>query len=186
MPANLEFRNTDDNNTNKALGWRFGFLPIPEFEVGYSLQVAKVGEDGTEFSNVDSVLQGLDLSYVRESEFLKGFIDLRSEWLWSDVDRADYETEGGRFRNKRRAGYVQAAYRPRYGVPILQNVEPVVRYDMINLPKDAPNNQDKDRWTLGLNYYLNSSTVVKAAYRIDDRNGAEDENAFLLEAAMGF
>lgn len=182
----LSFKNTDDNNNNKAFGFRVGLLPLPELEMGYSLQVARVGENGEDSSEVDSLLQGMDVSYVKDCEILKGAVDARFEWLWSDVDRFDFETEGGPFANNRDAGYAQLAYRPKWGGPFIEKLEPLVRFDLIDQPNRAPNNEDQERWTFGLNYWFTSSTVLKAAYQIDERRNAKDEDAFLIEAAMGF
>ena len=63
---------------------------------------------------------------------------------------------------------------------------------MINNPSGAPaaSGFDEKRWTLGLNYWLGSSTVIKAAYQFGDRRtpgaGRENVNAILFQAAMGF
>lgn len=182
----LSFKNTNDNNNNKAFGLRVGLFPLPDLEVGYSLQVARVGEDGEESSEVDSFLQGMDVSYVKDCEIIKGTVDARFEWLWSDLDRFDFETEGGPFVNNRDAGYLQLAYRPRWGGPFIEKLEPVVRFDLIDQPNQAPNNNDEKRWTFGLNYWFTPSTVLKTAYEIDERRNAKDEEAFLIQAAMGF
>ncbi len=184
----LAFSNTNDNNNNKAFGLRMGALPIPELEVGYSLETSRVGASGSAFSGVDVLLQGVDVSYMRDSKILKGIVDLRSEWVWSDVDMVDYGTSGGRFENERSAWYLQAAYRPsKVSLPLLKKLEPVLRFDKIDQPSFAPSNVDEERWTMGLNYWLTPSTVLKAAYqRSDKKEGSADEDAVLLQASMGF
>jgi len=46
---------------------------------------------------------------------------------------------------------------------------------------------DEQRWTLGLNYWLTPSAVIKAAYEFDDKNGgARDQDAFMMQVAVGF
>ena len=51
----------------------------------------------------------------------------------------------------------------------------------------APEQFDEQRWTLGLNYWLAPSSVVKVAYQFDNRNaGEKDRDAFLAQFAIGF
>ena len=79
------------------------------------------------------------------------------------------------------------AYRPtKLENNILKNLEPVVRYDVIN-QKKTPVGFDERRWTAGLNYWLGPSTVVKAAYEFDHQNAAgQSGDALLLQFAVGF
>lgn len=187
----LHFDNIVDINNNKAVGTRLGFLPIPQLEVGYSFQYARVGED----VKASAYLHSVDLGYVRDSQFLKGVIDVKAQWIWSMVSDVIYDTGSGpfTFRNNRDGGYVQLAYRPsKLNNRFLQNLEGVCRWDMLNQPSGAPAETgfDEQRWTFGLNYWLTPSTVFKAAYQFGDRKtpgtGTESVNAFLLQAAMGF
>jgi hypothetical protein len=184
----LHFDNNIDINNNKAVGGRFGFLPLPELELGYSVQYARVGED----VEAGAWLHSVDLGYVRDSQFLKGVIDLRAQWVWSFVDDVIYDTGSGpfTFNNRRDGGYVQLAYRPSKLNGFVKNLEGVARWDTLNRPSGAPMDTDEDRWTFGLNYWLSPSTVVKAAYQFGERRSGmevnENINAFLIQAAMGF
>jgi hypothetical protein len=188
----LHFNNNQDSDNNKAFGGRVGLLPIPELEVGYSFQYSKVQPD--DFTEVDVVLHAVDVSYVRDSDALGGVIDARFEWVWSNVDDATYDADGSlgfgptRFNNSRDGGYVQLAYRPsKSGNKVIKKLEGVVRYDWLNNPDGAPDSFDQDRYTCGLNYWLTPSTVLKAAYQMDNKsNGATDADAFLVQAAIGF
>jgi len=187
--GNLNFGNFEDGNAGKAVGGRIGFLPIPEVEIGYSFQFAQVDPAG--FEDVDAFLQAVDVSYVKECDWLGGTIDLRFEWVFSDVEDAVLEDEAGDpliFVNERNAGYAQVAYRPtQHNNEFINSLEGVFRFDWADQPEGLEESYDEQRYTVGVNYWLNSSTVIKAAYRFDDRdNGAEDVNAFLLQAAMGF
>lgn len=184
----LKFKNFEDNNYNKAVGGRIGFLPIPQLEVGYGFEVAEVGAAGA-FDGLQAVSHALDLSYVRASELLKGTVDLRAQLVWLDIDNPNVAPLT--FKNNRSGGYVQFAYRPsKLEAPILKNLEGVVRYDWLDLPKEAPNNFDSSNWTLGLNYWLGSHTVLKAAYQFGDRKDPagvkENTDAFLIQVATGF
>ncbi len=190
--GSLKFHNNADSNNNKAFGGRVGFLPIPELEAGYSFMYFQAQPDG--FTNVDVVLHAIDVSYIRDSDALGGVIDARFEWVWSDVDDATYDADGSlgfgptRFNNSRDGGYAQVAYRPsKNGNKVIKKLEGVVRYDWLNNPNGAPESFDEERYTCGLNYWLTPSTVVKAAYQMDNKdNGANDADAFLVQAAIGF
>ncbi len=193
----LEFDNFTDINSNKAVGGRIGFMPLPELEVGYSIQSASVNAPDTSASDADVLLQGVDASYNHDFDLLKGGIDLRAEWVWSRISRLTYDPAGDlgfgpvTFNNRRNGGYVELAYRPyKIKAPIIDKLEAVGRYDRIDTPQDAPGGFDEERWTLGLNYWLGQSTVIKAGYEFGHRdsslNGRENVNSFLLQAAMGF
>ncbi|MBI3462214.1 MAG: hypothetical protein HY000_04020 [Planctomycetes bacterium] len=192
--GNLHFENFEDINNNKAFGGRIGLLLTPELEVGHSFQVARVGPSGTPFSEVDAVLVGLDATYVQDIDWLKGRVDVRHEWIWSDVDDATFDPDGSlgfgpvSFDNRRNGGYVQVAYRPsKVEHHIIKNLEPVVRYDMLHRPAGAPEEFDEQRVTIGLNYWLGPSMVFKVAYQFDDKDsGEEDQDALLFQAALGF
>lgn len=185
--------NTDDNN-NKAIGGRFGLRPMPGLEFGYSFQNGRVIVDG---GTRDVLLQGADFSYVRDSEALRGVIDLRGEWVWSRVSRATYDPTGAAgfgplsFDNRRRGGYLQAAYRPsKLDAEWAKNLEFVARRDALLQPEGPPESTDERRWTFGVNYWLNSSTALKAAYdfgrRTEKGDPSEDTRGIRLQAVMGF
>jgi hypothetical protein len=195
--GSLQFDNFTDIDNNKAIGGRIAFMPIPELEVGYSIQSERVIAPDTSGDHANVLLQGVDASYNHDFDWLKGGIDLRAEWVWSRVSRLTYDPMGDfgfgpvTFDNRRSGGYAQLAYRPyKLKVPIIEKLEAVGRYDRIDTPWGAPGAFDEERWSIGLNYWLGQSTVIKAAYEFGDRrsldNGHENVNSILLQAAMGF
>ena len=201
----LDFENFDDINNNKAFGGRLGFLPLPEVEIGYSFQFSDVTPSGFD-QQADALLQSIDLSYVTESDLLGGLIDLRFEWVFSDVDdvafaaeEGGHEEEGGHaeeeeeheelitFNNERSGGYLQLAFRPtKSDLEFLRNMEFVGRYGWLDLPSGASETFDQDRWTLGVNYWLNPSTVFKIAYEHTQVDGGDDFDAVKAMFAIGF
>jgi hypothetical protein len=186
-PGTLDFDNQIDENDNKALGGRIGWIPFQYLELGYSIQWAKVNPPG--FEGVHALTQALDLSYVRTFHDLKGTIDFRAEWVFSNVDTATFLVNNTptRFNNDRNAGYVQLAYRPNLVESrILRNTEFIVRYDRLNVSKSAPDGGADQRYTFGIDYWLNASTVIKAAYEFDDRQQGTNADAFFLQGAIGF
>jgi hypothetical protein len=186
----LDFDNDANIGGHVAVGGHVGFIPIPELEVGYGIQRSKVGPRD---HAVENVLQSVDFNYVRDSALLKGLINARAQWGWSHVGHFLYDPDGKQgfgplaFNNNRNGGYAQLAYRPTHiDNDIIKNFEPVVRYDRLN-QLHTPVGFDEQRWTLGLNYWLTPSAVIKAAYEFDDKNGgARDQDAFMLQVAVGF
>ena len=113
--GSLNFDNFEDLNQNKALGGRIGFLPISSLEIGYSFQFSEVSS--SDFGqDINALIQGVDVSHVKEYDAIKGMIDVRFEWVFSDVDDAmffdEHEGEFFTFDNTRNGGYAQIAYRP--------------------------------------------------------------------------
>ena len=82
---------------------------------------------------------------------------------------------------------MQLSYRPiRIENDYIKNFEGVFRYDRLN-QLHTPVGFDEQRWTLGLNYWLTPSVVLKLAYEFDDKNGgARDQDAFMMQAVVGF
>jgi hypothetical protein len=189
----LHFENWDDINNNKSVGGRVGFLPIPEIELGFSFNWGRVNPSGSDVGDADALLLGFDVTYVQEVDFLGGLFDVRFEYARSDVDDVTYDPTGAlgfgplTYDNVRDGLYTQVAYRPtKCNIEFLRDFEVVGRYDYLNLPAGAPENEDTQRWSLGVNYWLNPSTVLKLAYENLDVEGAPSTNTFLAMFAIGF
>ena len=189
----LDFNSYTDNNDNKAVGGRVGFLPIPGVEVGYGFETSKPGFQGTAFSRVQALVQSVDLQITRDSDLLKGRINLFAQYAWSHVDHAIYDPDGSLgfgplpLTAKRDGGYAELAYRPtKLDNDFLRNLEMIFRWDHLSRDPSGLGDPEETRYTLGLNYWLSPSTVVKAAYEWDQPNGEANRNALLLQTAMGF
>ncbi|MCH7885018.1 MAG: hypothetical protein IIC01_07155 [Planctomycetes bacterium] len=191
--GNLGFENFRDNNNDKSFGGRVGFLPIPELELGYSFLTGRVGDSGSRFSGVDTFIHGIDLSYAREFEAIKGRLDLRAEAIWVDTDRAIFTGpfDPFTFDNKRSGWFVQTAYRPtlsdfRLGDSIeLKNTEFVLRYEQLRESGPGTRGADHSRLTFGINYWIRPNIVWKAGYSHDNVSGDKDENGFFMQFAFG-
>jgi len=189
----LDFNSYTDNNDDKAIGGRVGFLPVPGVEVGYAFETAKPGFQGTTFAHVRSLVQSVDLDITRDSDLLKGRINLYAQYAWSKVDHAVYDPNGSlgfgplAFTSKRDGGYAEVAYRPtKMDIDFIRNLEMIFRWDHLSRDPSGLGDPEESRWTLGLDYWLSPSTVVKAAYEWDNPRGERNRNALLLQAAMGF
>ena len=192
--GHLGFENFRDNNNGKSFGSRVGFLPIPELELGYSFLTGRVGDSGSGFSGVDTFIQGIDFSYAREFEAIKGRLDLRAEAIWVDTDRAVFTGPFNPFTfdNKRSGWFVQAAYRPTLsdftfwdGLK-LKNTEFVLRYEQLRESGPGTRGADHSRLTLGFDYWIRPNIVWKVAYSHDNVSGDKDENGFFMQFAFGF
>ena len=184
----LNFDNIPDNNDDKAVGGRISFIPIPELEIGYGIESARVGTDGTPFSDVKSLNNVVDLAFVKDIGALKGRLDFRGQYVWLNVDNpGEHPLE---FENNSKAGYAQLAYQPSgASSPFLKNIELVGRYDQLDLPKEAAINIDQKRIALGLNYWLNHSSIFKFAFESvtsEHEDEKETESKFIFQFAMGF
>ena len=186
----LDFANTANHGGHVAVGGHIGFIPIPELEVGYGIRRSKVGPRD---DAVEAILQSVELNYVKDSTFLKGLINARAQWVWSHVGHLLYDMDetgvpgSFTFNNNRNGGYAQLSYRPTHiDNDVIKNFEPVVRYDRFN-QLHTPVGFDEERWSFGLDYWLTPSTVIKAAYELDEKNGSgRDQDAFMLQVAVGF
>ena len=198
---------TDDDNSNKAISGRIGFLPIPYLEFGSSFMRSKarimleeeeavpaealIAEEAAGEPNVDFNIWGLDAAYTR------GPWDVRAEFL--SGTRSAYELMmGGESmpvpKLKLRAWYAQFAYRLS-GITqrrILQNFEPVLRYGeyrVKGLDELAEEAQEK-RLDFGLNYWFAPQFVLHGALELRRFSAREEgerkDTRFLLQFGYGF
>lgn len=187
----LGYENSEDNNKSKAIGGRLGFLPFSNssLEIGGSFQNGKVGSRESEYEKIGAQQYALDLTYVKQLEFLKGLLDIKAQKNWVNVDQADYidwdDPSGSTtytFVNKRNSLFAQAAYRPTMAPSkVLKRTELVFRYSELNPPAGSKEPEQMKQYTYGINYWFNWRTAFKAAYQKQ-----EGDNAFLLQIAVGF
>ncbi len=192
VAGSLAFDNYSDLNNDKAVGGRIGLIPMPNMELGYSIMSGRVQPPG--FSSTHALLQAVDFNYRPDVPALAGTFDLRSEWVWSNVGRATYDSTGSlgfgpvNFRNFRSGGYVQLCYRPTHvNNKILQNLEFCGRWDILKVPEAAPGGGTEQRYIIGVDYWINPQVVLKVDYEFDHRSkslGAA-ENALLFQLGIG-
>jgi hypothetical protein len=180
-----------DVNDNKAVGARIGFLPFPALEVGASVYHARVDPDG--FETTRATLYGLDLQYVDTPKALGGTVDLRAEWVWSDVEDATYDPTGAlgfgplNYANRRNGGYIEIGYRPSLSDNrLLRDIELVSRYDFLDVPAGAPGPFDEQRVTVAVLYWVTATTALSAGYIVAEPEAGPDRDTFYLRASVGF
>jgi hypothetical protein len=185
----VTYNDFTDQNNNKAVGGRIGFLPLPNIEMGYSIEAAKANPDG--FPTVRTLLNGVDLSLRQDAPALYGSFDFKTEWAWLNIERATYDPTGAfgfgplTFSNYSDGGYVQLAYRPLYAGNPIKNFEPVFRWDLLNTPLASPAGDHEQRYAVGLDYWIAPQVVLKAAYEFVRSALPPRENALLLQIGIG-
>ncbi len=191
--GSLSFDNWNDINNNKAVGARIGFIPVPNLETGYSIFYGTASPSGFP-SRVHATLQAVDINYRPDVPALAGTFDFRAEWIWSDVSKATYDPTGANgfgplsFSNYRDGGYVQLCYRPTHvHNEIIRNFEIVSRWDLLRVPDRAPGGGREQRYTIGLDYWINPQAVLKLDYEFDRRAASlgPAQDALLLQLGLG-
>ena len=186
----LNYSSAEDNNKNKTIGGRLGLLPFSNssFEIGGSFQNGKVGDKGTQYQNIKAQQYALDVTYVNTLEFIKGLFDVKAQWNWVNIDKANYRKPSDSsiytFNNKRDALFAQAAFRPTMSHnKFLKKTELVFRYSGLNVPTGEadPLKLKFKQYTYGINYWYDWRTVLKFAYQSQN-----DNNAFYIQLALGF
>ena len=190
--GSLAFDNFSDLNNDKSVGGRLGFIPVPNMELGYSALFGSVQPTG--FTNAHAFLQAFDLNYRPDLVALGGVLDFRTEWVWSNVSRVTFDPNGAlgfgplRFNNYRDGGYVQLCFRPVHATnDIVRNFELCARWDMLRSPRNAPGGGTEQRYTIGIDYWLNPQAVLKLDYEFDRRSRSlgSAQNALLIQLGLG-
>ena len=186
----LNFHDFTSLNGSKAAGGRIGIIPLPDLEAGYSIQVSQPNPSG--FHRAHALLQALDFNYRPQVTPLRGVIDLRGEYAWSNVSTETFDPTGAlkfgplRFKNQRSGGYIQLAYRPTMvDDKILRRLEFVGRYDFLLTPIDAPGGDREHRYTIGIDYWLAPNAVFKIAYEFDHKKIGQRQDGFLAQFGLG-
>jgi hypothetical protein len=187
----LTYGNIDASNNKKTIGGRIGFLPISNssLEVGGSFRNGKVGDKNTGYKNKGAQQYALDLTYIKQLDFIKGLFDVKAQWNFEKIDNASYidpdDPTGNTtytFDNKRNSVFAQAAYRPGMAQSkILKKTELIFRYAGLNPPAGSKAPDKIKQYTYGIDYWFNWRTVLKVAYQSQKNN-----NAFFAQVSVGF
>ncbi|MEO9484759.1 MAG: porin [Ekhidna sp.] len=164
-------RDSKGGNENKAFGGAFGV------DIGKDITVAANYYSGKYSSDNELNLAIMGASFYMDKEKFS---------IWSEVHLAKQEayndatdvTQG--ISDLDKSGfYIQGGYM------ITEKLEPIVRYDAIKL--DGAPDADRSRITLGANYYLAKTAVVKVNYELVSDDGADpDDNLFGVQLSIGF
>ncbi len=197
-----------DDNSNKAVSGRLGFLPVPYLEVGGSFLVGDVS--GSEMADEEDPMDGgmSSLSptdgkvtlWGADAAYTRGAWDARVEYL--NVTRDPFATafEGSLGVEmlpelKLEAWYAQIAY-SLSGLtdhPVLQKFEPAVRYGKYKVSglDELAEEAAERRVDVGLNYWLAPSLVARGVVEWRDFTARPEEEPssqtrYILQFAYGF
>ena len=196
----LDYENLADNNSNKAISARIGFLPWNNrtFEIGLSSRSAKVGESGSALEGVDSRLLSADISVSKNFNSIKGMVELKIQYTYISLDNVYYNANPlltlnvpakdvnlkdstYRFDNKSELYFISLGFRPTTDNKFFKNFEYVFRYDVLNLPVFALWGKDKTRFTGGFLYWLSENSCLKLSYEYET-----EEKFLVVQWVMGF
>lgn len=195
----------EDTNRDKTFGGRVGIIPIGLLEVGGSFLSGKVAQFMTEefevtttdgdieeiaghtkqvADDLDLRIWGVDLTLIG-SEWL-----LRGEYLVQKKEMIHMEDGAMERKEAETAGYyVEAATRLSV-IPIgefnsgyLQPFEVAVRYSNL---KEKNEEHGIGRVSVGINYYLADSAMLKIGYDFNQENPKEDNDQITTMLAVGF
>ncbi len=178
-----------DNNKNKAIGGRIGFLPFSNscMEIGFSDEnAAKTGDQYSAFQNVGVNMMAVDVNFFHSIAPLKSTFRIVGEWKSQNVDKATYPfgDSTATFENKSSTWYGAASLRPSsVDNKFLRNLEVAFRYSSFMRPKDAPwGGSDLTQTAVALNYWLKWNCVFKIMYQ----QQSEISDQFLAQLVYGF
>jgi hypothetical protein len=202
----LMFENYIDNNNNKAIGGRIGYLPLynSSMEFGASFYTGKVGDKGSVYEDVKAFLWALDFSFVKQISTIKGVVDIKAQYSQTQVSEAYYplisesrdSLDTYTFNNLSQAYYAQLSYRPSQSRnDFLKNVELVSRYSQLKTPEGSDWESNINELSFGLNYWVTWRQVVKISYSFINSEGGHDapegagtqkSSALMVHWAVGF
>ncbi|NQV30067.1 MAG: porin [Candidatus Marinimicrobia bacterium] len=148
---------TVDDNNDKVLGGRIGFLPIPN--AGLAVSFARGGVVSLDGVGVDYGVLGFDSNW--RPAFMKN-LELRAEYIGKTAGDDSFSTY-----------YVQSAYL------LPHNFEAVLRYGQMD-----KNGDQEQQSAVGLNYLFSANIIAKLAYESTKDETTVDR--VVVQLAYGF
>jgi len=159
-----------DNNDEKAFGGRVAYAMLPSIEVGYSFYNGSYSND----SQLDYKATAIDINWIGT------FSTIRGEIIDTSTDFID-EADGNIDVFDRSGWYVQGTWQMRQlGKTMLNPVELVLSYAEISKALEG------ERWTFGVNYWLESSAALKFAFEKTKLQDGDQDHRVLVQLAFGF
>jgi len=159
-----------DNNGKQAYGGRVAYAFLPSVEVGYSFYSGAYSDDG----NLNYSASAVDVNWITTYATIRGeVIDTETDF----IDLADGEQDVF----KRGGWYLQGSWQMRQlGKEMFNPVELVLRYSELN------NALTGERWTFGVDYWLEASAALKVAYEKTSLGDGDTDNRLFVQLAFGF
>jgi len=207
LPAKI-----DDANSNKSTGLRLGFLPIPNFEIGFSFKRADAAfasviqahegeehedEEGEEHGDEEGDEHGDEESGHDDEEdnHSGSLVRDRNYRVWGvDFYYAPQRVRNLVFRGEFVSTELGAGQSDEYDRDLKrwEAWYAQASYFMADKKLEAvtrygnfqPNGEEKGKqWAVGLNYLLRGNSVIKTAYEFND---SEEPDRLLFQYAYGF
>lgn len=201
MGGLLQYENWNDNNSNKEVGGRIGFLPFTNssLEIGVSGKYGIAGNEGDSlYKNIGATAYAVDLSYVKSIEAIRSTINLRGQFNSVKVDKADYlltdSTYYSAFNNTMQSYFAQFTIRPTMvRSRFFKKLELMLRYCAVMPPKDAmwsptygkEKGGNITRMDIGLCYWLTWRTGLRIAYEMQSMPDGTHQNELMVRIATG-
>jgi hypothetical protein len=164
-------RDNKTGNLNKAVGFSIGTEIGSDITISTNYYTGKYTEDNE-----------LNVAILGASFYL----DKEKYSIWGEYHMANQESyldestpSNGSSTLNKKGFFLQGGYM------ITEKLESIARYDAIDLDGDLDDN--RSRVTLGLNYYLAKTAVVKVNYELINDDGENlDDNLFGVQLSIGF
>ncbi len=195
MAGSVTYENNFDNNSNKAVGFRFGFLPFSNssFEIGAAGNYGVAGNPGTAYENVKAAANAFDISYIKTIKPLKSIFNITGQYNMLTVDKANYTMMMDStlmtysFDNTSSVYYAQLSIRPALSKnKFLQNLEVAGRYSTAAFPTGALWGGTTTRLDLGICYWLSWRTGLRIAYELQTNPDNHKTEEILFRFSSGF
>jgi len=186
----FEYEGYVGNNNGKAIGGRFGILPLTNssLEIAFSFQnKKKTGDPGTNYENVGVHMQAIDLNYYVHLTGIQSDLKIMGEWKHQKTDKAIYYDDNNApytFSNSPSAYYIAGCLRPSHvHNTFFHNLELATRYSEFQRPLDAPwGGGDTHQFDISLDYWLKWNSLVKLTFQ----NQKDEPKTFLAQVVFGF
>ncbi len=204
----IQYENWNDNNNNKEIGGRIGFLPFSNncLEIGFSAKsgIASGLSDtlynqtrDTMTVNMKASATAIDLNFVKSISEIKSIIGIRGQFTTFKMDNAHYylsDSATYTFDNTMTSYFAQLSIRPALvDDPFFKNLEFLVRYNAVTPPKGAiwgpkdanGNGGSITRLDLGLDYWLSWRTGLRLAYEMTTMPDGTKSTMIVARLATG-
>lgn len=189
----LVYSNFSDNNSNKAIGGRFSYLPFhnSSLELGLSGQYAgKTGDRGSRFEDVSAYIYAFDLNFIKSLSSL-ALLRVNGQYATVNVGDVDYQNTlddilNGEpvlytFENTSTYYYMSASLRPvQSSKTFIRNSEITFRYEAGSTPEGSKWHVKEERFLVGYTYWLHARTALKIATAFGE------SNVLYAQFAIGF
>jgi hypothetical protein len=192
LAGSLNYENFFDNNSNKSIGGRIGYLPLSNssLEIGGSWSYCEVGDVKTAYEHLISKAYSFDVTFHQTYPAIKSMVDFKGQINFLEVDKAEYLDEHGEkytFENKSDLYYLRFSVRPALvHNKYIKRMELIGRYSVADFAKEALWGGHQQRTDIGLSYWLSLRTGLRIAYEKGNFGHGKTEEAVLVRFVTGF